>query len=98
MELYLNRFHYPTTGIARLHSDHGSSRLVHKNGTLYRSTNKCDRKGPRKRFPTRSLETSRSTHGNHIRHGCKILGRILGIPMQVARDEKKDVDSVPFTD
>ena len=37
-------------------------------------------------FNTRSLETSRSTHGNHIRHGCKILRRILGIPMQVARE------------
>jgi len=37
-------------------------------------------------FPTRSLEASRSTHGNHIRHGCKIVRRILGIPMQVARE------------
>jgi len=98
MELYLNRFHYPTTGITRLYSNHGSSRLIHKDGTLYRSPNKCDRKRRRKRFPTRSLEASRSTHGNHIRHGCKILRRILGIPMQVTRDYKKDVDSIPPPD
>jgi len=98
MELYLNRFHYPTTGITRLHSNHGSSRPIHKDGTLYRSPDQCDRKGRDKSFPTRSLQTSRSTHGNHIRHGWKILRRVLGISMQVARDQKKDVNSVPPTD
>ena len=44
MELDLNRFHYPTAGITGVHSNHGGSRPIHKDGTLYRSPNKCDPK------------------------------------------------------
>jgi len=98
MELYLNRFHHPTTGITRLHSNHGSSRPIHKNGTLYRSPDKRNSKRRRKCLSQGSLETSWSTHRNHIRHGRKILRRILGVSMQVARDQNKDVNSVPPTD
>ena len=56
-----------------------------------------DRKGGHQCFPTGSLETPQFTHGNHIRHGYKILGRILGLPLHAARDKKKNVRSVPPT-
>jgi len=86
MELHLNRLHNPATQIIGLYSNYGNSRPIHYNSTLYRSPNKSDHQGCRKPFPARGLEASQSAHGNDIRHEPKILRRILGIPMQAARD------------
>jgi len=51
MDLRLSRFHYAATRVPRTNPNHGSSGPFYKNGTLYRLSDKRNRKGCREHIP-----------------------------------------------